>query len=345
MRTICIICFVLSFLNIKAQEDVKFEVLESGFIYTEANFPSAHASTIEELENGDLIAAWFGGTHERHPDVSIYTSIKTTTGWSSPRKVADGFENDTLKYPTWNPVLVNIRENLFLFYKIGPSPSTWWGAYKTSKDQGKTWSDKILLPEGILGPIKNKPIQLENGRIVSPSSIELQDGAVWHSHMEISDDLGKTWRKIPINHDSDSKVIQPTIIQLKNGDLKAFFRSDQDVVLESFSKDNGETWSKFMESELANPNSGIDAVRLKNGGFLMVYNPMASGDDWWDGRSKLNLAYSKDGKHWQDVLKLENEEEGEFSYPAIIQAENGEILITYTYDRKRIKYFKLKRIN
>ncbi|MDN3595420.1 sialidase family protein [Zunongwangia endophytica] len=345
MRTICIICFVLSFLNIKAQQDVKFEVLESGFIYTEANFPSAHASTIEELENGDLIAAWFGGTHERHSDVSIYTSTKTEAGWSSPRKVADGFENDTLSYPTWNPVLFNIPENLFLFYKIGPSPSTWWGAYKTSKDQGRTWSDKILLPEGVLGPIKNKPIQLENGRIVSPSSVELQDGAVWHAHMEISDDLGKTWRKIPVNQDSDSKVIQPTIIQLKNGDLKAFFRSDQDVVLESISRDDGENWSKFVESELANPNSGIDAVSLDSGGFLMVYNPMESGEDWWQGRSKLNLAYSKDGEHWEDVLELENKKVGEYSYPAIIQSKTGEIHITYTYDRKRIKYFRLKRVN
>ena len=345
MRSRFVVLVMFFSLKLIAQQKLKFEVLDSGFIYTEANFPSAHASTIEELDNGDLIAAWFGGTHERHPDVSIYTSKKTKNGWSSPKKVATGFQNDTLSYPTWNPVLFNTENKLFLFYKIGPSPSTWWGAFKTSTNNGETWSDKKLLPEGILGPIKNKPIQLENGRIVSPSSVELQDGEIWHAHMEISDDLGNTWRKIKVNQDSEYKVIQPTIVQLKNGDLKAFFRSDQDVVLESFSKDNGETWSDFSSSELANPNSGIDAVSLKNGGFLMVYNPMASGDDWWDGRSKLNLAYSEDAKHWHDVLKLENQEEGEFSYPAIIQAENGEIHITYTYDRKKIKYFRLKLSN
>ena len=75
----------------------------------------------------------------------------------------------------------------------------------------------------------------------------------------------------------------------------------------------------------------------------MVYNPMASGDNWWEGRSKLYLAYSKDGENWQDILKLENQEKGEYSYPAIIQTENGEIYITYTYDREKIKYFRLKR--
>jgi len=345
MKAKLTILIVFSSLKIMAQQNMKFEVFDSGFIYTEASFPSAHASTIEEMENGNLIAAWFGGTHERHPDVSIYTSVKTEAGWSSPKKVADGFENDTLSYPTWNPVLFNVQNKLFLFYKIGPSPSTWWGAYKISKDRGETWSDKKLLPKGILGPIKNKPIQLENGRIVSPSSVELQDGEVWHAHMEISDDLGETWRIVPVNQDSDYKVIQPTIVQLKNGDLKAFFRSDQDVILESFSKDDGATWSDFSRSELANPNSGIDAVGLKNGGFLMVYNPLASGEAWWEGRSKLYLAYSNDAEHWQDVLQLENKEEGEFSYPAIMQTKNGEIHITYTYDREKIKYFRLKRTN
>ena len=345
MKSIFIVLVLIFSLNLIAQQNVKFEVLDSGFIYTEANFPSAHASTIEELENGDLLAAWFGGTHERHPDVSIYTSTKTEAGWSSPKKVADGYQNDSLSYPTWNPVLFNTDSKLFLFYKIGPSPSTWWGAYKTSKDQGKKWSEKKILPKEILGPIKNKPIQVENGRIISGSSVEFQNGEIWHAHMEISDDFGETWRKIPVNQDSKYKVIQPTIVQLQNGDLKAFFRSDQDVVLESLSEDNGKSWSDFTQSELSNPNSGIDAVGLKNGGFLMVYNPMASGEDWWDGRSKLNLAYSQNGKHWKDVLKLENEEEGEFSYPAIIQSKNGEIHITYTYNREKIKYRKLKRIN
>lgn len=343
MKARFVVLVVFFSLKISAQQNVKFKVLDSGFIYTKASFPSAHASTIEELENGDIIAAWFGGTHERHPDVSIYTSIKTVSGWSSPKKVATGYQSDTLSYPTWNPVLFKTNNKLFLFYKIGPSPSTWWGAYKISTDHGKTWSEKKMLPEDILGPIKNKPIQLKNGRIVSPSSEELQDGEIWKAHMEISDDYGKTWRKVPVNENSAYKVIQPSIVQLQNGNLKAFFRSDQDAVLESTSIDNGETWSDFSKSELANPNSGIDAVSLINGGFLMVYNPMASGDDWWEGRSKLYLAYSKDGEHWQDILKLENQEKGEYSYPAIIQTENGEIYITYTYDREKIKYFRLKR--
>ena len=233
MKARFVVLVVFFSLKISAQQNVKFKVLDSGFIYTKASFPSAHASTIEELENGDIIAAWFGGTHER--------------------QVATGYQSDTLSYPTWNPVLFKTNNKLFLFYKIGPSPSTWWGAYKISTDHGKTWSEKKMLPEDILGSIKNKPIQLKNGRIVSPSSEELQDGEIWKAHMEISDDYGKTWRKVPVNENSAYKVIQPSIVQLQNGNLKAFFRSDQDAVLESTSIDNGETWSDFSASELANP--------------------------------------------------------------------------------------------
>jgi len=333
---------LLNYFTSRAQKKLDFEILSENFIYTEAEFPSSHASTITELNNGDLISAWFGGTHERHPDVSIYSSVKNEEGWSKPNKIADGVVNDTLRFPTWNPVLFNTEKRLFLFYKIGPSPSNWWGAYKTSENNGKTWSEAVMLPTGILGPIKNKPIQLENGRIISPSSVELNDGKVWYAHMEISDDSGKTWKKVPVNSDSEYKVIQPSIVQLKGGSLKAYFRSDQNFILESVSEDDGESWSNFEHSKLPNPNSGIDAVSLKNGMFLMVYNPLASGEDWSDGRNKLNLAVSKDAENWQDILQLENEAEGEFSYPAIIQGENGQIHITYTYNRKKIKYVSLR---
>jgi len=318
-------------------------VLEEAFIYENAPFLECHASTLVDMGDGKIMAAWFGGTHERHPDVSIYTSLKTENGWTRPKMVANGIVNDTLRYPTWNPVLFkNNEETLFLYYKIGSSPSTWWGAYKVSADDGKTWSKEIELPDGILGPIKNKPIQLKNGRIISPSSTESQDGDAWDAHMELSDDDGKTWIKVPVDVASDFKSIQPTLIQPDKNTIKALFRSDQDVILESTSTDNGDTWSALEKTEIRNPNSGIDAVTLKNGMHLLVYNPTPSGENWSSGRQKLNLAISKDGENWQDLYTLEDHDTGEFSYPAIIQDAEGFIHISYTYQRKKIKYLKLE---
>ena len=184
-------------------ENSTLTVLEEGFIFEKAEFPQCHASTMEVLENGEIIAAWFGGEYERHPEVSIYTSIKSGLGWSSPRKVADGIVNDSLSYPTWNPVLFKTKsKKLFLFYKVGPSPSQWWGMYKVSHDNGNTWSQPVRLPDNILGPIRNKPLQIGN-RIISPSSVESTDGKIWQSHVEISEDDGETWRKVPIDSISD----------------------------------------------------------------------------------------------------------------------------------------------
>ena len=164
------------------------------FLYDSAAFPQCHASTIVETKNG-LLASFFGGTHERAKDVCIYTCRKIANGqWSSPEKVADGFVNDTLSYPTWNPVLFHVGDRLFLYYKVGPSPTEWRGMYLYSEDEGESWSEPQKLPEGILGPIRNKPIILESGVILSPSSIEYTPER-WKAHIERSTDNGKTWTK------------------------------------------------------------------------------------------------------------------------------------------------------
>ncbi|MCX2678676.1 exo-alpha-sialidase [Galbibacter sp. EGI 63066] len=334
--------FIVGLQSINSQHlTVDVKIIDEGFVYQKAPFSQCHSSTLVELDNGNIMAAWFGGTHERHPDVSIYSAVYNGEKWSELEEIANGVVDDSIRYPTWNPVLFkNNNGALFLYYKVGPSPSEWWGMYKTSEDDGKTWSEAKKLPDSILGPIKNKPIQLNDGTIISPSSTE--DGNIWRVHMEISSDEGYTWKKVSVDPESEYKAIQPTLIKLADGTIKALIRSDQNVIMESESTDEGKTWTKLKKTDIANPNSGIDAITLKDGNHLLVYNPMTSGKNWWEGRSRLHLAFSKDGRNWDDIYILENQEEGEYSYPAIIQAENGMIYITYTYDRKKIKYYKLK---
>jgi predicted neuraminidase len=170
------------------------------FIYDTAPFPSCHASTIVETHDG-LLAAWFGGTYERHPDVAIYTSRFENGRWSPPQEVANGVESPEVRHPTWNPVLFRPKEGpLMLFYKVGPTPSSWWGMKMTSDDEGRTWSTPVRLPDGILGPIKNKPVELATGEIVSPTSSE-HDG--WRVHFERSVDGGKSWTAGPPVNDAD----------------------------------------------------------------------------------------------------------------------------------------------
>jgi len=306
-------------------------VLVSEFIYEKAPFPECHASTIEETSHG-LVAAWFGGTREKHPDVGIWLSRHNGRAWSAPVEVANGVR-DGRRHPTWNPVLFQMPEGpLQLFFKVGPSPSTWWGEVVTSEDGGESWSKPRRLPDGILGPIKNRPVLLADGTLLCGSSSE-DDG--WRVHMEWSADGGKSWKRTSaLNDGRKLGAIQPTILQHPGGNVQILCRSRQGRVAEAWSEDGGRTWSEMKLTSLPNPNSGIHGVTLKDGRHLLVYNHTPRG------RSPLNVAVSRDGRDWKSAVTLESEA-GEYSYPTVMQASDGLVHITYTWKRQRIKHVVL----
>lgn len=305
-------------------------IVRSEFIYESAPFPSCHASTIAETKDG-LAAAWFGGTAEKNPDVGVWFSTSTRGGsWTAPVEVANGIQEKGKRQPCWNPVLFQPKEGpLLLFYKVGPNPSRWWGMLIKSADGGKTWSNPQRLPDDILGPIKNKPIQLADGTLLCPSSTENKG---WRIHIERTPDLGATWTKTePLNRPKDFDAIQPTILTHPNNRLQVLCRSQQGRITECWSEDNGKTWGKMKATELPNPSAGIDAVTLRDGRHLLVYNPTTRD------RSPLSVAISKDGQSWRSTFALEDVP-GEFSYPAVIQARDELVHITYTWKRERIKH-------
>jgi predicted neuraminidase len=307
--------------------------MKSEFIYERAPFPSCHASTIVEGRHG-LVAAWFGGTAEKNSDVGIWVSRHEGGKWTAPAEVANGVQPDGTRHPSWNPVLFQPKTGpLMLFYKIGPDPQTWWGEVRTSDDGGRTWSTARRLPDGILGPIKNKPVQLANGDILCPTSNETPEKpSKWTVHFERSSDGGKTWSATkPLNDGVTISAIQPSVLSLGGDQLLALGRTRQGKIFEITSDDAGKTWSEIKLGALPNPNSGTDAVTLRDGRHLLLYNHTPKG------RSPLNLALSHDGRTWQAALVLESEK-GEYSYPATIQTSDGLVHLTYTWKRQRVKH-------
>jgi len=317
-------------------------IVEAQFLFEKAPFRSSHASTIVETKD-NFISAYFAGTDEGNKDVGIWISIKSKDSsiWREPVEVADGIQYTRLpsnkheRHPCWNPVLYQADNGqLLLFYKVGPTPASWWGMLIVSNDQGKTWTEPQHLPEGILGPVRAKPIKLSDGMLLCGSSTEDKG---WRVHMEITPDLGKTWsRTEALNDGKEFPGIQPAILTYPDGKLQILCRSRRNL-RQSWSTDGGKTWSPLVPSILPNPNAGIDAATLTDGRQLLIYNHSTRG------RDQLNVAVSTDGKNWKAALKLEDSvtignKRAYGAYPAAILASDGLVHITYTWRREKINY-------
>jgi predicted neuraminidase/cyclophilin family peptidyl-prolyl cis-trans isomerase len=309
-------------------------VVLSENIFAGAPFAQCHASTIVQTGSGGLAVAWFGGTAEGNPDVGLWLSRQERGRWTPPVEIATGIGGGGAAEPCWNPVLFRPAGGpLLLFYKVGPSPARWRGMLMRSTDDGRTWSRPERLPDGIIGPVKNHPLEMADGTVLCGSSTE-DDG--WRAHFETTRDKGLTWASTPpINDGKTVGLIQPALLRVGERSVVALMRSNAGRIYAARSDDGGAAWTPPEPTVFPNPNSGLDAVTLRDGRHILVYNPVT------EGRGILAVALSADAKSWQRILTLEEEKGAEFSYPAVIQTTDGLVHITYTWKRQRIRHVVL----
>ena len=307
-----------------------------------ATTPSCHAATVVATERYVLVA-WFGGTQEKAADTQIWVARRGVdapvgVGFDTPRQITDEPE------PVWNPVLAQHGTSLILWYRVGPSPSTWRSRLLLSPDGGVTWSEPQDLDTDLLGPIKNKPVRVGD-HWLAPSSTEA-DGwraVIERTHVDAPAGPGSVYL---LSDPDNLGAIQPTILELfpsgnAPGTLIALCRTKAGVVARADSSDGGQTWSSLRPTALANPNSGIDGVMVDNVTAALVFNPTGTRNGQWGGRRSPLVIGTSDGAldDWRQRLVLEDDD-GEFSYPSIIR-DGDQLHVVYTWRRTHIAYWRI----
>ncbi|HEY0945733.1 MAG TPA: sialidase family protein [Opitutaceae bacterium] len=319
------------------------------WITPEGHAASVHSSTICLLPSGDLFAAWYGGTREGAADVALFASRltpgKNTGAWGRPAKIVDRelaeSELDRRIKKVGNAVVFADRAGTLWMIYVSVSLGGWSGSalnIKTSRDEGLTWSESQRLT---LNPflnistlVRNKPIHANDGRIGVP---------VYHEFAQ------KFPQMLWLTPDADGRVedyqirnlatevglIQPTLVPL-GGDRVLMMLRDGSATRRlrtAYSDDNGWTWSATATSELPNPDSAVDALRLRDGRIVLAYNHAENG------RGNLRLAVSADdGRSWQAGPVIEAAGDGEFSYPQLAADRRSRIHLIYTWKRERIRH-------
>lgn len=354
------------------------QILQSHHIPTPC--PSNHASNLFELEGGDLLCTWFGGTMEGTPDISIYLARfdRARGVWGEAVKMSDdGTRSEQ------NPALFRHPSGaIWLLWtaQIGADQGTALVRLRRSLDEGKSWSAATELFDTPGTFIRHAPVVNAVGQILLP---------IWQSHMrnafgddeslvQISDDGGKSWQAVAVP--GSRGCVHMNIVASTR---VAFFRRRQaDQVFRSLSTDGGLSWSVPEPTDLPNNNSSVQARELTDGRIALIFNDRAAsgapGESpvppwikdraaflaqceitvspaiWGVARNPLVIATSADlGASWHRELVVEDDAtlraaedetgafKGDYSYPSLLQTADGRVQISYSWLRACIKHSTL----
>ncbi len=299
-------------------------------------YPACHCSVITELDTGDILVGYYAGSGEARPDAAwVMTRRRPGERTFGPLSVVA----DTDGKPEGNGVLhQNADGTLYCVYGtmhgrlIGKAgPGVRWRTcdlrMKRSDDRGFTWSDVRVIDERWGNVPRCKPIRLHNGDLLF--GVEYDDG---NSRIWRSGNSGSSWEMCGCIFGSQNQ--HPALVERSDGSVLALLRpcGGQGRILQSVSADGGRRWSPATLTVLVSPFAGLDAVRLRDGRFVVIYNSNPSA------RNPLTIAISEDeGRSWPVTRDLVMGE-GQFHYPAMIQDREGRLQMTFTNNRRTIDH-------
>ena len=296
-------------------------------------YPTCHASTIAQITDGQLQCAWSAGSGEKSADAAILTSAlpPQNRDWRQPYVVVD-----TPGKPEGNPVLFRDAYGTVWLFFVTMQGGGWETCILRAKptNDGHTWDPARTIHEEPGWMTRSKPIVTNTDHVILPMYDE-RDGTAF---MLVSTDGGHTWAaqgRIRSQHG----VSQPAIAQLSDGTILALLcpgaGNPRKALLRLVSDDGGRNWSTPEPTDLPNPGSAAELVRLRNGHLVLAFNNSS------DERTPLTLALSTDdGRTWPVRRDLESGPE-EYSFPSVIQGHDELIHVTYTWRREKIKHVTL----
>jgi predicted neuraminidase len=283
-----------------------------------------------------LLCLWYGGSYESSEDQVLFLARRRKGGrvWQPPEVVVESHGQ-----PPGNAVIFNDGGGrIWIVWGRMESErpirrGSGWGRcrllYRTSEDDGHSWSADQVLHDELGWLPRNLPITLSSGELLLPLSGRV-DGSYGSFFLKTLD-RGQTWSRSGVVRGGS----QPTMIERSDGALLMLMRRSPRIP-QSSSHDGGATWTVARSTGLRNPGAGIAMRKLRNGHVLLVFN-----DTEGEPRSPLSVARSTDdGSSWAKPIQLESNP-GEYSYPCILQGSDGRIHITYTCRRWAIKHVEM----
>jgi len=296
-----------------------------------------HAPSVVLLPDGRLLAAWFSGPYEASVNQVILGSYSSDQGatWG-PASVLQDFPRKS----DFDPAFVADGPKTLFFFSAGrenryppihdekhqvgvPSFKTYC---RISEDSGKTWSDARAIGDKVY--CRSNGIRLLTGELLLPIyEVPLVAGVLK------STDDGATWKRYGAIA-TPTGAGEPSLAQLKSGDILMVLRTGDGFLWETISKDKGETWSAPLRTNIAAAETSHNIFQLRDGGLLLTLNESPRLI-----RTPLNARISSDeGKTWSTPLKItevaqptknESDWAREVSYPSVAELKDGTVIVVW----------------
>lgn len=331
MRAFLGVITILSAVTFTAAAEVKIEKVFG----EELPGKYKHPACIEELDNGDLYLAYYGGSGEYTPDTAVYGARlrKGETTWGKPAVIAD-----TPFHSDGNPVVWQAPDGIVWLFHVVRYGDTWSDSrihVKISRDGANTWSDPFIIADERGMMVRAQPIVLNSGEYLLPIYHE-----TGHDREFVAEDTTSLFLRCDpktMTWTESSRItagkgcLQPSVVQIDDNYLVTYMRrgGGYDAVTDGYlirseSHDGGKTWAPGQDSKFKNPNAAADFIKLQNGRLLLVYN------DSMTDRNPLTVSISTDNDKTYAYTRNIVEGDDDFAYPYAIQTRDAKIHVIFT---------------